>query len=548
MDRGWVVVCLESVWRVFGESHEGSAPQGSLWIGIERDPFLSFSLSLLPLPLLLSFSPSLPHTTHYPTLKSLPTQEETSIPLTILLSSSKAVCSPSSYLRCCVSHSRFIPDVCSMDSKTTLTHSMVSSWMDRPIVDGRWRVHINGEGGMMVSVDMIAMVTSEASNGRVPWHSYGGSFWNVLPHPAHFVIPVISLLWRKVLECSSSLLTSSSLCPHSLRHPCVLTPMTCLLTHLIVIPDFSLESSHPSHPWLLTLTSLVLPLIPYSVFSHTPTVIALTQVISHSHSHHLCYHAHSSPPVLTSLLLPLTHTECSHTECSHTHRHPWLLTHTTRLTLTHSSPRSLSPHFSECSHPSLVFSHSPSHIECHHTHSHILLTCVTTLSDLTSLVFWESVCSHFHGVVLPPSLLSHCLLSHTLSHPCHPCEHSHGVVLPPSHHSLLLENLCSHSHSHGVVLPPSHHTPTPILVLPLTPIYHVLTHSAPLTSFHLILTTNASPMHHQPSPTLSHPSCLHHIIITSSPLPITYHHQSLPLTPHNTPNPSISLPTLPIVS
>ena len=87
-------------------------------------------------------------------------------------------------------------------------------------------------------------------------HSYGGRFWSVLPHcslrypcvltlmeegsgvfflTAHFVIPVISL-------------TSSSLCPHSLRHPCVLTPMTCLLTHLIVIPDFSLESSHPSHP------------------------------------------------------------------------------------------------------------------------------------------------------------------------------------------------------------------------------------------------------------------------------------------------------------
>lgn len=37
--------------------------------------------------------------------------------------------------------------------------------MDRPIVDGRWRVHINGEGGMMVSVDMIAMVTNEASDG-----------------------------------------------------------------------------------------------------------------------------------------------------------------------------------------------------------------------------------------------------------------------------------------------------------------------------------------------------------------------------------------------
>ena len=72
--------------------------------------------------------------------------------------------------------------------------------------------------------------------------------------------------------------------------------LTSLSSHFTqVIPDYSLPS-------------LVLPLIPYSVFSHTPTLIALTQVISHSHSHHLCYHAHSSPPVLTSLLLPLTHT------------------------------------------------------------------------------------------------------------------------------------------------------------------------------------------------------------------------------------------------
>ena len=142
--------------------------------------------------------------------------------------------------------------------------------MDRPIVDGRWRVHINGEGGMMVSVDLIAMVTSEASDGherrlrakRVMVTSEGyerSELWlrakrvmvvfndtpmeegsGVFFLTAHFVIPVSSLLWRKVLECSSS---------HcSLRHPCVLTPMTCLLTHLIVIPDFSLESSHPSHP------------------------------------------------------------------------------------------------------------------------------------------------------------------------------------------------------------------------------------------------------------------------------------------------------------
>ena len=54
--------------------------------------------------------------------------------------------------------------------------------MDRPIVDGRWRVHINGEGGMMGSVDYDCdgherselwlrakrvMVTSEASDGMV---------------------------------------------------------------------------------------------------------------------------------------------------------------------------------------------------------------------------------------------------------------------------------------------------------------------------------------------------------------------------------------------
>ena len=85
---------------------------------------------------------------------------------------------------------------------------------------------------------------------------------------AHFVIPVISLLWRKVLECSSShcslrhpcdltlmeegsgvffltLLTSSSLCPHSLRHPCDLTLMeegsgVFFLTAHFVIPVISL--------------------------------------------------------------------------------------------------------------------------------------------------------------------------------------------------------------------------------------------------------------------------------------------------------------------
>ena len=113
-----------------------------------------------------------------------------------------------------------------------------------------------------------------------------------------------------------------------------------------------------------------------------------------------------------------------------------------------------------------------------------------------------------------------------------------------SHSHSLSHCLLSHTHSHGVVLPPSHHTPTPILVLPLTPIYHVLTHSAPLTSFHLILTTNSSQLISHTLPPIMPPSHHHHFL---SPI-TTNHHQSLPLTPHNTPNPSISLPTLPIVS
>lgn len=90
----------------------------------------------------------------------------------------------------------------------------------------------------MVSVDLIAMVTSEASDG----------------HERRLRAKRVMVVFNDTpMEEGSgvfflTLLTSSSLCPHSLRHPCVLTPITCLLTHLIVIPDFSLESSHPSHP------------------------------------------------------------------------------------------------------------------------------------------------------------------------------------------------------------------------------------------------------------------------------------------------------------
>ena len=380
----------------------------------------------------------------------------------------------------------------------------------------------------MEEVSGMFFLTLLTSSSLCP-HSYGGRFWNVLPHCSlrhpcvltHFVIPVISLLWRKVLECSSSpcslrhpcvltpmeevsgmffltLLTSSSLCPHSLRHPCVLTPMTCLLTHLIVIPDFSLESSHPSHPWLLTPITRV-------------TTHPILSVLTHTHTHR------TNPSHLTlslpSLVLPCslipacshitpttTHShESSHTECSHTHRHPWLLTHTTRLTLTHSSPRSLSPHFSECSHPSLVFSHSPSHIECHHTHSHILLTCVTTLSDFTSLVFWESVCSHFHGVVLPPSHHSllwenlapthtpmvsyyHQVITHTHTNPCAPTH----FISPPSRYKCITNHL-PHSPTHHASITSS--SPHHLFLSPITTNRFLSLHTTLLTP----------PFHSQPS-------------------------------------------------
>ena len=386
----------------------------------------------------------------------------------------------------------------------------------------------------MVSVDLIAMVTSEASygherrlrakrvmvtseasNGRVQWHSYGGRFWSVLPHCSLRHPCDLTLMEEGSGVFFLTLLTSSSLCSHSyggrfwsvlphcsLRHPCV-------LTHF-VIPVFS-------HPWLV--------FSPISSLSLTSLSSHLTQVIpDYSLSHHSCYHS-------------------SHTQCSHTHPHSlhspshlivipgyslpslvlpcslipafsltsllWVLTPITCL-LTLTISHRVSPH---------ALSH-PSHL-CHHTEwSHI--TCV-----LRECLFPLPWCRTTTKSTLTLSSLSHTLPSMSSLWTLPWCR-----TTTKSTHSLLWENLCSHSHSHGVVLPPSHHS---------HPHQSLCSHSLHFTSFSL-------QMHHQPSPTLSHPSCLHHIIITSSPLPITYHHQSLPLTPYNTPNPSISLPTLPIVS
>jgi len=305
-----------------------------------------------------------------------------------------------------------------------------------------------------------------------------------------------------------SSLTSSSLCSHT---------MTCLLTHLIVIPDFFLESSHPSHPWLLTHITRVTTHPILSVLTHT-----------HTHRTHPSHLTLSLPSlVLPCSLIPAcshitpttTHShECSHTECSHTHRHPWLLTPITCATmLTH--PRLFSHHSYYHSH--WVFSHPSSSLTTHSHHSSHPCSLIPAFS-LTSLLW----------VLTPITCLltltiSHRVSPHALSHPSHLCHHtewshitcvlreclfplpwcrtttkstltlsslshtlpsisslwtlpwcrtttksihsllwesvcshshSHGVVLPPSHHSHPHQSLCSHSHSHGVVLPPSHHS------------------------------------------------------------------------------------------
>ena len=404
-------------------------------------------------------------------------------------------------------------------------------------------------------------------------HSYGGRFWSVLPHTAHFVIPVFSLLWRKFLECSSShcslrhpcdltlmeevsgvffltLLTSSSLWSHSLRHPCVLThfviPVISLLWRKVLECSSSLLTSsslwshslrHPcvlthfvipvfSHPWLVfspisslsltslsshltqvipdySLPSLVLPLIPYSVFSHTPTLIALTQVISHSHSHHLCYHAHSSPPVLTSLLLPLTHTSV--------------------LTLSVLTPivipdYSLTPLVSHSlTHPRVLSHLTSLSAHTHHlsSHTHHLTSSVTTRTLTSfSLVSPHWVISHHlcsERVSVPTSMVSyyHQVYSHTvfsLTHsPIHVIPVNTSMV---SYYHQVYPLTALRELVFPLTLPwcrtttKSSLTPTPILVLPLT-------------SFHLLLATNASPTISHTLPPIMPPSHHHHLITSS---------------------------------
>ena len=119
-----------------------------------------------------------------------------------------------------------------------------------------------------------------------------------------------------------TLLTSSSLCPHSLRHPCVLTHSYggsfwsvlphCSLRHPCVLTHFVIPViSHPS-----------LVFSPISSLSLTSLSSHLTQVIPDYSLPSLVLPC-SLIPACSHITPTTTHShECSHTECSHTHRHP----------------------------------------------------------------------------------------------------------------------------------------------------------------------------------------------------------------------------------
>ena len=140
-------------------------------------------------------------------------------------------------LECSSSH-------CSLRHPCVLTHSYGGRfWSVLPHCSLRHPCDLT----LMEEGSGVFFLTLLTSSSLCP-HSYGGRFWSVLPHCSLRHPCDLTLMEEGSGVFFLTLLTSSSLCPHSLRHPCVLTPITCLLTHLIVIPDFSLESSHPSHP------------------------------------------------------------------------------------------------------------------------------------------------------------------------------------------------------------------------------------------------------------------------------------------------------------
>ena len=125
---------------------------------------------------------------------------------------------------------------------------------------------------------------------------------------------------------------------HSLRYP-------WLLSHTV----FSHSLTHPSHLIVVPVfsyTSLLLPLIPYSVFSHTPTLthspksshtltpITCATMLTHPRlfSHHSYYHSLTLSVLTLSVLTPIVIPDYSLTPLvSHSLTHPRVLSHLTSL-------------------------------------------------------------------------------------------------------------------------------------------------------------------------------------------------------------------------
>ena len=153
----------------------------------------------------------------------------------------------------------------------------------------------------------------------------------------------------------------------------------------------------------------------------------------------------------------------------------------------------------------------------HQVYSHTVFSL--THSPIHVIPVNTPMVSYYHQVY-SHTVFSH---SHTLSHPCHPCEHFHGVVLPPSLPTHCSERTCVPTHTsmvsyyHQVITHP--HQSLCSHSLPSTMSSHTLLPSLHFTSFSL-------QMHHQcitnASPTISHtlppimPPSHHHHLITSS--------------------------------
>lgn len=148
----------------------------------------------------------------------------------------------------------------------------------------------------------------------------------------------------------------------------------------------------------------------------------------------------------------------------------------------------------------------------HQVYSHTVFSL--THSPIHVIPVNTPMVSYYHQVY-PLTVLRELVLSHTLPWCRTTTKSSHTHTNP-----------CAPTHSH---LPCPHTLCSPHFISPPS-LYKCITNASPTISHTL--------------PPIMPPSHHHHFL---SPI-TTNHHQSLPLTPHNTPNPSISLPTLPIVS